>query len=142
MLSSARNYVDGKKFELPFGDKKGKDEHPGKKENGVEPAFEPQDDVAANEGGGAQASSSDNRGSLDSQILQKLRAHFGDVAKIEVNVEPGCDDKFSVKLVSASFEGVSKLNRQRMIHATLQSEMSAIHAITISCKTPEEESKA
>ena len=48
MLSSARNYFDGKKFELPFGDKKGKDEHPGKKENGVEPAFEPEEDVSTN----------------------------------------------------------------------------------------------
>jgi BolA protein len=46
---------------------------------------------------------------------------------------------FHVRLVSAAFEGVSRVERQRRIHATLAEELAGpVHALSLAALTPAE----
>jgi len=46
---------------------------------------------------------------------------------------------FHVRIVSTSFEGLSRLERQRRIHATLADELNGpVHALSLSALTPGE----
>ncbi len=49
---------------------------------------------------------------------------------------------FHVRLVSAAFDGVSRVERQRRIHAALAEELKGpIHALSLAALTPSEASK-
>ncbi len=46
---------------------------------------------------------------------------------------------FHVRLVSAAFEGLSRVERQRRVYAALKDELAGpVHAITLSALTPAE----
>ena len=46
------------------------------------------------------------------------------------------ESHFSIDIVSASFEGVGRIDRQRMVYDALSDEMKIIHALTVSgCST-------
>ncbi len=53
---------------------------------------------------------------------------------------PGGETHFSVRLVSESFAGVSRVERQRRVYATLADLMKAdgIHALSLTTLTPAE----
>lgn len=90
-------------------------------------------------------------------IRQKLTAEFAPVA-LEVRDESARhaghagatrDDgsqgetHFHVRMVSAAFEGLSRVERQRRIHAALEQELQAsVHALSLTLLTPTEAAKA
>jgi BolA protein len=46
---------------------------------------------------------------------------------------------FHIRMVSAAFEGVSRVERQRRVHAALQAELGgAVHALSLALLTPQE----
>jgi BolA protein len=50
---------------------------------------------------------------------------------------------FHVRLVSAAFEGLSRVERQRRIHAALAEELrSSVHALSLAVLTPAEAQKS
>lgn len=50
---------------------------------------------------------------------------------------------FHVRLVSAAFEGLSRVERQRRIHAALEEELkSSVHALSLAVLTPAEAQKS
>ncbi len=79
---------------------------------------------------------------IEDLIKQKLTGALGEVQKIEVINEGGtCSTaaKVSVLVVSGKFEGVSRLQRHRMVHDALSDEIKQhLHAITIKAQTPSE----
>jgi BolA protein len=49
---------------------------------------------------------------------------------------------FSVRIVSAAFEGVSRVERQRRVHAALDAELKGpVHALSLTALTPSEASR-
>jgi BolA protein len=49
---------------------------------------------------------------------------------------------FHVRLVSAAFDGVPRVERQRRVHAALKEELSGpVHALSLSALTPAEAEK-
>lgn len=54
---------------------------------------------------------------------------------------PGGETHFRVTIVSAAFEGKSRVDRQRMVYAALRQEMAdRVHALALVTKTPAEAS--
>lgn len=50
----------------------------------------------------------------------------------------GCGQAYSVLIVSPDFAGKNSLKRHRLVNSALKQEISAIHAWTARCQTPEE----
>ena len=53
----------------------------------------------------------------------------------------GCGAKYFLVLVSSKFDGVSLLDRHRSVNKALETEMSAIHALTMKTWTPKQYEK-
>lgn len=52
---------------------------------------------------------------------------------------PGGETHFDVRIVSASFEGASRLERQRRVYAVLANELKTrVHALSLTTLTPAE----
>ncbi len=52
---------------------------------------------------------------------------------------PGGETHFNVKIVSPAFAGLSRVERQRRVYATLDAELKAtVHALALTTQTPEE----
>ena len=52
---------------------------------------------------------------------------------------PGGETHYRVAIVSASFAGRSRIERQRTVHAALAGEFaSGLHALSLTLRTPEE----
>ena len=52
---------------------------------------------------------------------------------------PGGETHFRVRIVSAAFEGVGRVERQRRVYAVLAAELkSRVHALSLSTLTPAE----
>ena len=47
---------------------------------------------------------------------------------------------FAVYITAEAFEGVSRVDRQRMIHDCLVDELKTIHALALTARAPSEES--
>jgi BolA family transcriptional regulator, general stress-responsive regulator len=89
---------------------------------------------------------------VEEQITQKLREAFAPVALEVVNdshrhaghassPQTG-ESHFSIKVVSASFAGKSRVERHRMVNAVLAEELAGkVHALAISALAPEERSR-
>ena len=88
--------------------------------------------------------------SVAETIREKLRANF---APAELIVEdesskhaghsgarPGGQTHFSVRIVSESFAGQSRVERQRRVYAVLAQEMkpNGVHALSLTTLTPAE----
>lgn len=58
--------------------------------------------------------------------------------------EDGSDGEthFRIRLVSSAFEGLSRVERQRLVYAALDQELSGpVHALSLSALTPSEAQK-
>lgn len=54
----------------------------------------------------------------------------------------GGETHFHVRIVANAFQGVSRLERQRMVHRLLADELAdRVHALTLDLKTPAEAEK-
>lgn len=54
----------------------------------------------------------------------------------------GAESHFKVQIVSEKFAGLSRVQRQREVHALLGDELKVIHALSLRLITPEEEGAA
>jgi BolA protein len=88
---------------------------------------------------------------VEKQITEKLRQAFAPVSLEVVNDSgrhrghagsPGTGEShFTIKVVSASFAGKSRLERHRMVNDVLAEELKGpVHALAISAFAPEERS--
>jgi stress-induced morphogen len=89
---------------------------------------------------------------VEEQITQKLRQAFAPVALEVVNdshrhaghagsPQTG-ESHFSIKVVSESFAGKSRVERHRMVNEVLADELKGtVHALAISALAPEERSR-
>ena len=87
--------------------------------------------------------------SVADQIRQKLSANFAPEQLIVVDesarhvghsgARPGGETHFDVRIVSRSFDGVSRVERQRRVYAVLADELkNQIHALSLTTLTPAE----
>jgi BolA protein len=52
---------------------------------------------------------------------------------------PGGETNFNVRIVSPAFAGISRVERQRRIHAVLAEELSGpVHALVLAARAPNE----
>jgi BolA protein len=88
------------------------------------------------------------------RITAKIRATFpGAEMRLEdqskrhaghagANVKGG-ETHFYLEIISPAFEGVSRVERQRQVHALLADELNErVHALSLSLKTPVEAQKS
>jgi BolA protein len=82
-------------------------------------------------------------------IRQKLAASFAPSELVvtdesarhagHAGAQPGGETHFDVRIVSASFDGVSRIERQRRVYAALAEELkSQVHALSLTTLTPSE----
>jgi BolA protein len=87
--------------------------------------------------------------SIADQIRQKLTLSFkpqelvvsdeSDRHKGHSGSRPEGETHFEVRIVSESFAGLSRVERQRRVYATLAEELKArVHALTLTTLTPAE----
>src|SRR5215471_10921919 len=87
--------------------------------------------------------------SMAETLREKLTAAFApDVLDIEdesarheghSGSRPGGETHFNVRIVSAAFEGLSRVERQRRVYAALAEELkSRVHALSLTTLTPAE----
>lgn len=89
-------------------------------------------------------------GALETRIREKLEAEFQPIhMELENeshrhNVPPGSETHFKLLLVSARFENLSRVARQRLVNEALKSEFQSggLHALTLKTLTPFEWSEA
>ncbi len=68
------------------------------------------------------------------EIVDESSKHAG-----HSGARPGGETHFNVRIVSKAFEGVSRVERQRRIYATLAEELKArVHALSLTTLTPAE----
>jgi BolA protein len=90
---------------------------------------------------------------VENSIREKLTRAFSPVALDVVNdshhhashaSSPGTGEShFSIKVVSAAFEGKSRVERHRMVNAVLAEELAGkIHALAITALAPGEGARA
>ena len=82
-------------------------------------------------------------------IRQKLTATFSPVTLVvedesarhagHSGARPEGETHFNVKIVSAAFAGLSRVERQRRVYAALSDELQArVHALALVTQTPDE----
>ena len=87
--------------------------------------------------------------SVAERIRQKLDESFqtvvldvideSDKHKGHVGARPEGETHFRVKIVSSAFEGVNRVERQRMVNKVLKEELDGpVHALALSTLTPTE----
>ncbi len=68
------------------------------------------------------------------QIVDESAKHAG-----HTGARPGGQTHFALKIVSHSFEGLSRVERQRKVYGLLEEEFAAgLHALALQTLTPEE----
>jgi BolA protein len=92
-------------------------------------------------------------GEVATAIETRLRQHF---APVRLSIEDesarhrghagyreGGESHFRVEIVSAAFEGQSRVVRQRLVYQALAAELAAgLHALALTTLTPAEDRKA
>ncbi len=85
------------------------------------------------------------RVSIQRAIEEKLAAALSPSELVVENesgmhaVKPGSETHFKVLVVSATFAGQSRIDRQRRVYAILKDELAGrLHALTMRALTPEE----
>lgn len=53
----------------------------------------------------------------------------------------GKETHFNIKIVSPKFRGLTKIQKHQLVYQCLSEEMPKIHALTLTCRTPEEEAQ-
>ena len=68
--------------------------------------------------------------------------HAGHHHEGGVDAKEGGETHFNLLVVSASFEGQSRVQRQRTVQKLLADELAGpVHALSISARTPDEDAK-
>jgi len=71
---------------------------------------------------------------LDFWLGDESGRHVG-----HAGARPGGETHYSLRLVSAAFEGLSRVARQRFVYEALSGEFeSGLHALSLDLKTPSE----
>jgi BolA protein len=75
------------------------------------------------------------------EIRDESARHSGHAGATRSDGSQG-ETHFHVRLVSASFEGLSRVERQRRIYATLKQELAGpVHALSLEALAPSETAK-
>ena len=76
------------------------------------------------------------------EVRDESARHVGHAGATRDDGSQG-ETHFHVRLVSAAFEGLSRVERQRRIHAVLAAELKAtVHALSLALLTPSEAQKS
>ncbi|CCQ72939.1 BolA family transcriptional regulator [Magnetospira sp. QH-2] len=68
------------------------------------------------------------------EVIDDSHRHAG-----HAGANPKGESHFNVRVVSAAFEGKSRVERQRMVYGVLAEEMAGpVHALQLSTQTPDE----
>jgi BolA protein len=71
---------------------------------------------------------------LDMEIVDESARHAG-----HAGAQPGGETHFRVTIVSAGFQGLSRLARQRAVNAVLADELrTSVHALSLVTQAPDE----
>lgn len=71
---------------------------------------------------------------VDLDVIDESALHAG-----HAGARPGGETHYRVRIVSARFEGLTRVNRQRAVYTALAEELqSQIHALALTTLTPEE----
>ncbi len=78
--------------------------------------------------------------------LERIREALGALAPVALEIEDeshrhknGRESHYNVMVVTAAFEGQSRVERHRRIHALLAAELrGGLHALTLTLRTPSE----
>lgn len=74
------------------------------------------------------------------EILDESHRHAHHVSMVRGPDAGASETHFKVQVVSPAFEGVSRVNRSRMVHEVLDAEFkSGLHALALTLRTPEED---
>lgn len=75
------------------------------------------------------------------ELVDDSARHAGHHHEGGVDARPGGESHFNLTVVSAAFEGLGRLARQRAVNAALREELSGpVHALSIKALTPAEDS--
>lgn len=67
-------------------------------------------------------------------IIDESHRHAG-----HAGARPEGETHFRVEIVAAAFEGLSRIERQRLVHQVLATELAGrVHALSLTTRTPEE----
>jgi BolA protein len=67
-------------------------------------------------------------------IIDESHRHVG-----HAGARPEGETHFRIEIVSASFEGLSRIERQRLVHRALAAELAGpVHALSLATLTPDE----
>lgn len=70
------------------------------------------------------------------EILDESAKHAG-----HAGARPGGETHFKVRIVSAAFAGMGRVDRQRKVYSLLADELAErVHALALETRTPEEQS--
>jgi len=71
---------------------------------------------------------------LTLEVVDDSARHHG-----HAGATPGGESHFSVRIVSAAFAGLSRVERQRLVYAALAEELKTqVHALALTTLTPDE----
>ena len=74
------------------------------------------------------------------EIEDDSARHAGHHHEGGIDGRPGGESHLNVHVVSAAFEGKSRVERQRLVNTLLAEELSGlVHALSIKARTPDEE---
>jgi BolA protein len=72
------------------------------------------------------------------EVIDESARHAGHAGAARADGEIG-ETHFQVRMVSSAFEGVSRVERQRRVHAALAQELAgSVHALSLKLQTPAE----
>lgn len=73
------------------------------------------------------------------ELVDDSARHAGHHHEGGMDAKPGGESHFNLTVVSAAFEGQSRVMRQRAVNALLKTELAGpVHALSIKAMTPEE----
>ncbi|KAL2135146.1 hypothetical protein VTI74DRAFT_9577 [Chaetomium olivicolor] len=75
--------------------------------------------------------------SIRAALIERLKATHVEVQ----DMSGGCGQAFTSLIVSPEFAGKNSLKRHRLVNAALKDEITAIHAWSAKCQTPDEYEK-
>jgi BolA protein len=76
------------------------------------------------------------------EVVDESGRHAGHAGATRSDGSRG-ETHFNLRIVSAAFEGLSRVERQRRIHAVLKEELAGpVHALSLSALTPSEASRS
>jgi len=82
---------------------------------------------------------------IRSKLTQALHPHIleinddSDQHRGHAGARPGGQTHFRLKIVAAAFEGLSRIERQRLVNRILVEEFAgSLHALSLETRTPEE----